>query len=84
VNGRRPLGELLDELAGGIAGFAAGTGVRAHSLSIRLPIDLRLAMTEQGPLLIGELPLFRTRTDFDPDPARLQVEWHAVPVEAAP
>lgn len=84
MNGRRALADLLNELAESTAVFAnaaSGVPVRARSLSISLPIDLRLAQTRDGPLVIGDLPLFRTRTDFDPDPARLEVEWRAVPLD---
>lgn len=80
MNGRRPLAELLGELAEAAA--LAGIGaVRARSLSISLPIDMRVLPSGDGPLVIGDVPLFRTRTAFDPDPARLDVEWHAVPTE---
>ncbi len=80
MNGRRPLAALLGELADGVAGFAGGDGmVRARSMAISLPIDLRLVPGEDGYELIGDVPLFRMRTDFDPDPARLEVEWHAIP-----
>lgn len=82
MNGRRALAELLIELADSAAAFAdvASTmPVRARSLSLILPIDLRLASTDEGPTIVGDVPLFRTRTDFDPEPARLEVEWHAVP-----
>lgn len=82
MNGRRTLAELLGELAESAATFADATGgmpVRGRSLSLSLPIDLRLLSTADGPEVIGDVPLFRTRTDFDPDPARLEVEWRAVP-----
>lgn len=80
MNGRRPLAELLGELAEAAA-FAGIGAVRARSMSISLPIDLRLLPTPAGPLVIGDVPLFRTRTAFDPDPARLAVEWHSVPTD---
>lgn len=82
MNGRRTLAELLTELAdsaSAFAGVSAESPVRARSLSLSLPIDLRLAATDQGLEVIGDVPLFLTRTDFDPDPARLEVNWHAVP-----
>ncbi|HEY5712776.1 MAG TPA: hypothetical protein VIT38_12860 [Allosphingosinicella sp.] len=81
MNGRRPLAALLGDLADGVAGFAASGpgGIRARSLAISLPIDVRLVPTQGGYELIGDVPLFRMRTDFDPDPAMLEVEWQAVP-----
>lgn len=84
MNGRRALGELLGDLAAGVTDFVDSPFVRARSLSIDLPIDLRLVLSPEGPIVIGDVPLFRTRTDFDPDPARLQIEWQAVPAEATP
>jgi hypothetical protein len=82
MNGRRPLAELLSELADSAAAFnvAGDMPVRARSLSLSLPIDLRLASTDKGLELIGDVPLFLTRTDFDPDPARLEVNWRAIPL----
>jgi hypothetical protein len=82
VNGRRALAELLSELADSAAAFADVAGempVRPRSLSLSLPIDLRLVVTAEEPEVIADVPLFRTRTAFDPDPARLEVEWRAVP-----
>jgi hypothetical protein len=81
VNGRRALAELLSELADTAAAFADVAGempVRPRSLSLSLPIDLRLVMTAGEPEVIADVPLFRTRTDFDPDPAGIEVEWRAV------
>ncbi len=86
MNGRRALAELLIELADSAAAFvdvAVTMPVRARSLSLSLPIDLRLASTDAGLEIVGDVPLFRTRTDFDPEPARLEIEWHAVPLGAA-
>lgn len=81
MNGRRPLAELLSELADSAAELtdvAGGLPVRARSLSLSVPIDLRLELTSEGARVIGDVPLFLTRTDFDPAPARLVVEWRAV------
>lgn len=81
MNGRRVLAELLSELADSAAALAGATDlpVRARSLSLSLPIDLRLVATDDGLEVIGDVPLFLTRTAFDPEPARLEVGWHAVP-----
>ncbi|WP_372665928.1 hypothetical protein [Amycolatopsis kentuckyensis] len=82
MNGRRALAELLSELAESAAAFAGVAGempVRPRSLWLSLPVDLRLIVTAGEPEVVADVPLFRTRTDFDPDPARLEVEWRAVP-----
>jgi hypothetical protein len=81
MTARRPLGELLGELADGAAAVGGDGAVYARSFSISLPIDLRLVVTPSGPQVIGDVPLFITRTAFDPEPARLSVEWHAIPSE---
>lgn len=82
MSARRPLGELLGELAQGFAGFGGGAGIQPRSLHLRLPIDLRLAAVEGGFAILGDVPLFVTRTAFDPDPARLEIDWQVVPLEA--
>lgn len=81
MNGRRALADLLSELADTAAAFAEVAGetpVRARQLSLSLPIDLRVASTDKGLEVIGDVPLFRTRTDFDTEPARLEVDWQAI------
>ena len=82
MSARRPLGELLGELAQGFAGFGGGAGIQPRSLHLNLPIDLRLATVEGGFEILGDVPLFVTRTAFDPDPARIEIDWHLVPLEA--
>jgi hypothetical protein len=81
MTGRRPLGELVTELAEGMADLdvAGGVPVRARSLSLSVPVDLRVTSTDAGIVVIADVPLFLTRTAFDPEPARLEVDWHAVP-----
>jgi len=76
MNARRALADLLIELADGVADLAGTTPVQTRSLSLRLPIDLRLVSTDDGLQVIGDVPLFLTRTDFDPDPAHLEIDWH--------
>jgi hypothetical protein len=81
--GRRPLAELLGELADSVFGFAGGDELHVRSLSVAVPVDLRVAITDTGLELFGDVPLFLTRTAFDPDPARLDVLWHVLPVAEA-
>jgi hypothetical protein len=88
MNGRRALSELLSELADSAVAFvdvAAAMPVRARSLSVSVPVDLRLTATDDGAEVIADVPLFLTRTDFDTDPARLEVAWQVVrvPVQEA-
>lgn len=85
MNGRRPLGETLGEIAGSALGLRGGElrgGVRVTSIDLDLPLDLRLGSDADGPVLIGDLPLFRLRTAFDTEPARLVVRFQAEPLGA--
>lgn len=83
---RRPLGETLGEIAG--AALALGDNVArmvsVTSIELDLPIELRFGADAAGPVLVGDVPLFRTRTDFDWPPARLVAQFHAEPLEAQP
>jgi hypothetical protein len=81
MNGRRPLGELLGDLADAAHLMGGGGAVRARSLEMTLPIDVRLVTSATGTEVIGDVPLFVTRTAFDPEPARLAVTWHVVPAD---
>jgi hypothetical protein len=70
------LGELADGLLAATA--MAGRGaVRATSVEISLPLEIRLPATDGE--LEGDLPLFRRRTAFDPEPARLTLLLAEVP-----
>ena len=83
MNGRRALAELLTELADSAAAFAGVAGTcRSGRARCRSACRSTCASPRptQGLEVIGDVPLFRTRTDFDPDPARLEVDWHAVPL----
>ena len=81
MNGRRPLAALLGELAESVAGFAGGDGRGPGAVAWRSRCRSTSAWSRatDGYELIGDVPLFRMRTDFDPEPARLEVEWHAIP-----
>lgn len=83
---RRPLGETLGEVAGSVLALEgpAADLVQVQSIELDLPIELRLGSAASGHELVGDLPLFRTRTDFDWPPARLQARFVAVPTEAMP
>lgn len=85
MNGRRLLGQTLGEIAGDAldAGREAAGLVQVTSLELDLPLDIRVAIEADGPVLIGDVPLFRLRTTFDPPPAQLRVRWAAEPLEAA-
>ena len=74
---RRPLSALLGEVAQGAVDGAAETPVHITDIEVDLPIELRLSHRESGPELLGDVPLFLTRTVFDPPVSRLAVRWVA-------
>ncbi len=80
MNGRRPLAALLAELGDSVQSMTTLPGVRPQSLSMSLPIDLRFGFLGGSPAIFGDVPLFRTRTAFDPELTLLRVDWHAVPL----
>jgi hypothetical protein len=87
MNGRRPLGETLGEIAGSALGINAGAGsgsalVNVTSIDVELPLDLRLGADAAGPILVGDVPLFRMRTAFDTEPSRLTVRFEAQALDA--
>ncbi len=73
MTARRYLSDMLADVAEGVMTVADRAGLRATGVELSLPLDIRLDMTDDEPALIGELPQFITRTDFDPDLARLHV-----------
>lgn len=82
MNGRRLLGETLSEIAGSALDLGPGAAqmVRVTSIELDLPIDIRIARLGTEAVLVGDVPLFHWRTDFDPPPARLQVSFESAPV----
>jgi hypothetical protein len=78
------LGQTLADIAADAldAGSEAAAVVRVTMVELDLPLDIRVAIDPDGPVLVGDVPLFRLRTAFDPPPAQLCVRWGAVPVEA--
>ncbi|MEA2732929.1 MAG: hypothetical protein QOD93_7447 [Acetobacteraceae bacterium] len=91
---RRTLGEMLAEIAdGAFAASATGIAMRATSMQLSLPVEIRVrrgdmepADTNVGdtkpgdtPTLLGDVPLFRWRTDFDAPASRVTVHWHETP-----
>ena len=75
---RRPMSEMLADITDGVmASHRDGALVHAAQIEMRLPLDIR--MRADG-VLSADLPLFRTRTDFDPRGGWLSLTWLAVPL----
>lgn len=76
----RPLGETIADLADSAVGTAraddAPADIRVASVEFSLPIDIALT-DDTG--FHGDVPLFRRRTAFDPEPAHLRIVLSEVP-----
>jgi hypothetical protein len=77
---RRPLEELLTELASGLIGPADQaremmrlTGVRPVSVEFELPVEASVGAAPHGCMVFVDVPQTRTRTPFDPPIHRLAV-----------
>lgn len=81
MNGRRLLGETLGEIVTGAidAQRDVASLMKISSLELDLPIDIRLAIEADGPVLIGDVPLVHERTIFDPPPMRLGMTIQTFP-----
>jgi hypothetical protein len=68
---RRQLYETLSDLGGDVLNAIVVDTVMPETVELRLPLDIRIS--ENGEDLAGELPLFRNRTYFDPEPAVFEI-----------
>lgn len=63
----RPLGDMLTEVAGSLLSLGADQNiVRARSVEMTLPIDVKLGRSKHGLVFCADVPAWRWRTDFDP------------------
>ena len=75
MTARRPMAEMLADVADGALVAAARAGVRATRLEVTLPVEIAFV----GGELSAELPRFVTRTQFDARPSRLSLVWEEAP-----
>jgi len=73
---RRPLYQTLSSITDDLMSATATTQLQTSSVELTLPIDLRLPGENDD--LIGDLPLFRMRTAFDPEPAHIHIVLNMV------
>jgi hypothetical protein len=52
--------------------------IRATSMELTLPIEVRLEEVEGELSFVADLPLWRWRTDFDLRPGQLRIGWEEV------
>jgi hypothetical protein len=73
---RRPLGDLLVEVAAGtLKGLSMAPALHARQVDLTLPIEFAVVWRSGEPILLGELPRWRFRTDFDQKAGSLRVAW---------
>jgi hypothetical protein len=84
MTSRRPLAEMMTDVAAGAADAAANTPlVRVVSVEVTLPVEIVLRRSGTDWELLGDLPRNLTRTAFDVEPARLAIVWAAMPATGA-
>ena len=84
ISTRRPLEDMIAEIAGSILPLARESAVRPVSLDIALPVETRVDRGPEGLRVIADLPRLHTRTHFDPPVARLTVSLANMPLALAP
>lgn len=70
----RPLGDMLTEVAGSLLSLSAGQDlVRATSVELTLPIDVRIRRFDRDLIFCADVPAWRWRTDWDPPFGQLRL-----------
>lgn len=81
---RRPLEDVVSEIAGSLLPITEDSVVRPVSLDLSLPVEARVDPGPDGLRVIADLPRLHTRTDFDLPVTRLTVSLAAMAPELAP
>jgi len=70
----RPLGDMLADVAGSLLDLTAVQDVvRATSVEITLPIDVRLRRSDKALVFCGDVPAWRWRSDWDAPYSQLRL-----------
>lgn len=78
MNSRRPLGEMLGEVAAGaMDALFSAPQLRVNRIAITLPVEMQLNWVDNQVQVLGDLPRLVTRTAFDVEPGRIEVIWDA-------
>jgi hypothetical protein len=72
---RRAFAETLIDLAAAVD--VSVPSIRIDEVTMTLPLEVRLGGEGRETTLLAELPVWRWRTEFDPQPSRLRVTWIA-------
>lgn len=70
----RPLGDMLTEVAGSLLALGSDQNiVRARSLELTLPINVKINDSTEGLVFCADVPAWRWRTDWDPPFGQLRL-----------
>ena len=70
----RPLGDMLMDVAGSLLDLGADQRVvRATSVELSLPIDVKVSHLKEGLVFCADVPAWRWRTDWDPPFGQLRL-----------
>jgi hypothetical protein len=76
MSDRRPLGEMLSEVASGtLEAIGNAPDLRVNRLEVTLPVEMGLRRIGDEVQLIGDVPRRVMRTAFDLQPSRIEVVW---------
>lgn len=83
IPARRPLEDMIAELAGGVMSIDTGMPVRTTGIELALPVEAFFERGPGGSRIIADVPRLNTRTFFDPPLGRLTLVLGEVPAEAS-
>ena len=70
----RPLGDMLIDVAGSLLDLGADQSiVRATSVELTLPINVKVSRSKEGLIFCADVPAWRWRTDWDPPFGQLRL-----------
>lgn len=80
----RPLGEMLTDIGGSLLELTAAEQqiVRATSIEMTLPIDVKLRRSQNTLVFCADVPSWRWQTDWDPPFGQLRFTLEEAPQEA--
>jgi hypothetical protein len=81
----RPLGDMLTDVAGSLLDLRADQSVvRATSIELTLPIDVKFKRSHEELIFCADVPVWRWRTDWDPPFGQLRLTLEETRQEIEP
>jgi hypothetical protein len=81
----RPLGDMLTDVAGSLLDLRADQSVvRATSIELTLPINVKFNHSHEGLIFCADVPAWRWRTDWDPPFGQLRLTLEETRQEIEP